>query len=656
MCGIAGILSIGKKHLPSKNIQLMTNEMKRRGPDDEGFAFFTANSEKANLFGGKDTPKEVLLSPNPFHPNKRLGVEVPDDTILAIGHRRLSILDLSAAGHQPMFTEDGRYCIVHNGEIYNYAEIRKELTNKGEFFFSNTDTEVVLKAYRAWGADCLQQFNGMWAFAIWDNHNKTLFCSRDRMGIKPLYLHLTENFLIFASDIKTIIASGIYHAEPDFEGLYHAMSFYCAPRPMTCFKGIRALEQGHWMIADLSGNIRDQRYYHLPVGEIDYALEEDQWVSKLEGKLIEAVNRRLIADVPVGTFMSGGIDSTTVSAIAANKHNGIKAFTLAFEENNLAYNELPQAKATAKMWPMEHIYEIVDPEIILKYLTELVLCHEEPYYSLSPNFLVARLVSKHPVPVILSGLGADELFCGYGRERFVNLWDHFRRFSLITNYSTKLHHKLLRLHELLKLKNIFEIYIWTFSIFSEEEKKELFIFEKAKNWNSFEKFLELYGVEQLSFHDPIEAICYMDIINYIGNHHLYRLDQFTMNFSIEARFPLLDHEFVELSLKTPSNLKVKRKLRKYIFRKVAQKYIHPSCLTMKKKGFDFPFAAWIKGPLKSLVEVKLRNLIDREIFYPDAVMKYFHLFNANKLGPDKLWQLVFIELWFEQFFDDIRCQ
>lgn len=657
MCGIAGILSFGNKHhLPYRNIQMMTDAMKCRGPDDEGFAFFTANSEKANIFGGKDTPEEVLSSQNPFQPKKLLGIEVPDDTILAMGHRRLSILDLSAAGHQPMFTEDGRYCIVHNGEIYNYSDIRKELINRGESFFSNTDTEVVLKAYRSWGADCLQQFNGMWAFAIWDNHKKTLFCSRDRIGIKPLYFHLTGNFLVFASDIKTIIASKIYYAEPDFEGLYHAMSFYCAPRPTTCFKGIRALEQGHWIVADSSGNIRKQRYYHLPIGQIDYALEEDEWKSKLEGKLIEAVDRRLIADVPIGAFMSGGIDSTTITAIAARKHNGIKAFTLAFEGNDGDYNELPQAQATAKMWPMEHVYEIIDPEIILKHLTELVKCHEEPYYSLSPNFLVARLVSNYKVPVVLSGLGGDELFCGYSREKFLNLWKHFKRFSPLTNYSANFHHKLFKLNELLHLKNIVEVYIWTFSIFSEAEKKKLFILEKAKNWSSFEIFMELYGMEQLNFHDPVEAICYMDTINYIGNHHLYRLDQFAMNFSIEARFPLLDHEFVELSLMTPSELKIRGKMPKYIFRKVAQKYIHPSCLSMRKRGFSIPLDTWIKGPLKNLVEAKLQNLISRGLFNPNVINKYLQMFNANKIGPDKLWQLVFIELWFEQFFEGTLCQ
>lgn len=652
MCGIAGILTFNNSRLPFSNIRRMTQGMRHRGPDDEGYAVFHGPNSLSQTFGGIETPKSVYHSRYPFTPKQQFPSTIPPETHLALGHRRLAILDLSPAGHQPMCTDDGRYWIVYNGEIYNYLDIRNLLKKEGISFVGTSDTEVILYAYRQWGPECVKKFNGMWAFAIWDRTKRELFCSRDRIGIKPFYFYLTEHSFIFASDIKTLIASEIYHPEPDFEGLYHAMSFYCAPRPMTCFKGVKALEQGHWLIVDSSGNICKQKYYQLPVGEIDYTLKEDQWVNKLEGKLIEAVNRRLIADVPVGTFMSGGIDSTTVSAMAAQQHHGIKAFTLAFEEDNPDYNELPQAKATAKMWPMEHIYDIVDPETILENLTELVLCHEEPYYSLSPNFLVAQLVSKYPVPVILSGLGADELFCGYGRERFVNLWRRSMGFSRLLNYVSPLHHKLRKLHELSKLKTIFEIYIWAFSIFSEEEKKELFTSNKAKNWSSFDKFIELYGLDKLSFHDPIEAISYMDIINYIGNHHLYRLDQFTMHFSIEARFPMLDHEFVELSLQTPSSLKVRRKLRKYSFRKVAQKYIHPSCLKMKKKGFDFPFATWIKGPLKSLVEIKLRTLIDREIFHPDAVMKYFHLFNANKIGPDKLWQMVFIELWFEQFFED----
>lgn len=651
MCGIAGILSIGNKALPYANIQLMTNAMRHRGPNDEGLAFFTANSEKANVFGGKDTPEAVLSSPNPFHPSKLFGGEVLNDTILALGHRRLSILDLSAAGHQPMFSEDGRYCIVHNGEIYNYKEIRKELIGKGEFFFSNTDTEVILKAYRAWGADCLRQFNGMWSLAIWDNHDKTLFCSRDRIGIKPFYYFCNPSIFIFASDIKTLIASNIYHPEPNWQGVYHAMSFQCAPRPMTCFKEICALEQGHYMRIDLKGQIEKKRYWILPIGEIDHTKSENYWNDQLEAIIVKAVQRRLVSDVPVGVFMSGGIDSTTICAVAAREHPGIKAFTLAYENNSADLDELPQAQATAAMWPMQHIWEKVLLKECLAYLDQITRCYEEPYFTLAPTFIVSQLAKKHNVPVVLSGLGPDELFCGYRREHFLDLWKllnpwlpKLRLFDRPNNRYTKLLH-------LLKSRDIVEFYISRFSAFSEYEKRELFLFSEATHWSSYDTFKELYGLDAMHFSSPIESICYMELINYIGNHHLYRGDQFTMHWSIESRYPYLDHQLVETAFRIPDNYKIAGKQGKYIMRKVAAKYIHPACLDAPKKGFEMPVAYWMRGELKSMVENKLEKLKKRTILNNKKIDELTYRFYTHKDGYQKLFFLFSLELWMEAMID-----
>jgi len=625
--------------------------MKKRGPDDEGFAFFHRTESISWHFGGEDTPEEVYENKLPHTPTGRFGDKLPtEDIVLAFGHRRLSILDLSPAGHQPMCTEDKRYWIVHNGEIYNYLEIREKLEAKGDSFFSNTDTEVILKAYREWGPDCLNLFNGMWAFAIWDNQKKELFCSRDRIGIKPFYYYMDDKIFLLASDIKTLIASGLYCPEPNWEGIYHAMSFYCAPRPMTCFKGVKALEQAHWMTIDLKGRIKKNRYWQMPVGQIDYSKTEEEWCEALEHTLRLAVKRRLIADVPVGTFMSGGIDSTTISAIAAQEHPGIKAFTLAYEREANEFDEIPQAKATAKMYPLRHIIKQVRPEETLQYLEDMTRCYEEPFCSLAPNYVISQLVSENNVKVVLNGLGGDELFLGYGREKRLKLLNMVGFWRNILKLLPPLNKTVKKIKQFSSLNDIFEYYVYRFSTFTEDQKRSIFS-EIAKKWDSYKTFKTLYGLEELKFNNPIEALCYMDIINYIGNHHVYRVDQFTMNFSLEGRFPFLDHELVELACRIPRKFKVHNRQGKYILRQVAKKLIHPSSLSMQKKGFGLPVKYWMTSSLKPMIKKKIESLKKRGVMNPEEIERIKDSFEQGKTQYQQLWFLVSLELWLEMFID-----
>ena len=649
MCGIAGLLAINGATLPFQNIQSMTEAMRRRGPDDEGLAFFSGPESQSQLYGGQDTPAAVYQAPHRYIPPGEFSGSYPPDTFLALGHRRLAILDLSPAGHQPMCTEDGRYWIVYNGEIYNFREIRARLQTQGERFESNCDTEVILKAYRQWGADCLPEFNGMWALAIWDAGERLLFCARDRIGIKPFYYYQTENFFLFASDIKTLIASRIYHPVPDWEGVYHGMSFYCAPRPLTSFQGVKALEQAHWMTVAPDGRVSRQRFWTIPVGEIDYRKSEPQWAEELEETLRRAVKRRLVADVPVGTFMSGGIDSTTMSAISAQEHPGIKAFTLAYEDEAREYDELPQAQATARLYPMQHIIKKVLPETALSHLAEMVRCYEEPFHSLAPNYIISQLVAENGVTVILNGLGPDEMFCGYGRERGLPQWRKFRSWHPLISLLPGRYGKLARLKEEAAARDIMDYYVVNFTIIPEGGKQCLFSLPQAQQWNSYARFKDLYHLQALAFPDDIEALGYMDLVNYIGNHHVYRVDQFTMHFSLEGRFPYLDHELVELAARIPSRFKSHNGVGKYILRQVAQKHIDPSCLTMKKKGFSLPVGQWMHSSLRLLVEEKIRALKAREIFNPQALDQLNRRFYQGNADHYQLWLLVSIELWLEAF-------
>jgi asparagine synthase (glutamine-hydrolysing) len=650
MCGIAGILNFNKSNVQLENIQLMTTSMRRRGPDDEGICFFAVNGE-CWILGSEGTSPAVMAADGPYFPSQVFRGNVPADAFLALGHRRLSILDLSPAGHQPMCTEDQRYWMVYNGEIYNYREIRDTMKKGGERFNTNTDTEVFLKAFRKWGLECVNWFNGMWAAAIWDNQEKVLYCTRDRIGIKPFYYFNNDQYLIFASDIKTLIASGLYFPEPDWQGVYHAMSFYCAPRPLTCFKGVRALEQAHWLMVSSNGEVRKQRFWQLPVGQVEYGKSERQWLEELEEAIRLAVRRRLVADVPLGTFMSGGIDSTTMSAIAAQEHPGIKAFTLAYEESAKEFDELPSARATASRYPLQHIIKKVVPEQCLPNLLEMTRCYEEPFYSIAPNYVISQLVAENQVTVILNGLGPDETLCGYGRDHGLNLWTKIHPWHRALSLWPAGIRKIDSLKDLAGLTDISDYYVFNFSTFTERQKQDLFASPQTREWNSYTTFKELYGLKSLAFSDNIEALCYLDLINYIGNHHVYRVDQFTMHFSLEGRFPYLDYELIELCARIPSSLKKKNGLGKYPLRQIAQKYIDPSCLTMNKKGFGLPVEHWMRGTLKPLVQEKINGLKMRGILKNGIIDNMLQGFYVRNNNYQQLWFLVSLELWLEAFID-----
>lgn len=651
MCGIAGILNLKNDMSRSASaIHRMAGAMVNRGPDDEGYLIAAKNNNSPKIFSGSDTPycKDSI----PFYPVFPIQSSYNCDGHLFFAHRRLSIIDLSAHGHQPMSDDSGRFWIIYNGEIYNYLEIGKELEALGVRFAGDSDTEVLLYSYREWGPKALQKFNGMFAFAIWDNKKKELFCARDRIGIKPFYYTVRNNQFIFASDIKTIIASGLYKPEVNPEGLYHVMSFGVAPRPMTAFKDIYALEQAHWLRIDATGDIKKQRFWRVPVGTQETSMTENDAVELLHTSLYKSVKYRLIADVPVGTFMSGGIDSTTVSAIASKIHPGIKAFTLAFETEMDEFNELEQAKATAAMHPMDHIIRVVKPEIVFDHIMEMIGCYEEPFYSLSPNYIISQLVAENELKVILNGLGGDELFGGYGYYRWSGKFKLIQLLAPIMGFIRHVDRRYERLYDIASAKSMDRIHTAIFSIETEHSKQNLFINKDVREFNSIETLHSLYVGDDVHFMDDFEAFSYMDIMNYIGNHHVYRTDKFTMNFSIEGRVPFLDHEFIEAVYKIPSKYKVHGKIQKYILRKVAEKLIHPSCLKMEKKGFSLPLKIWMAGPLKKLISEKLNRLMERNLFNSDKIRSCYRKFQSDNSLFYQLWHLVAVELWIELFFEE----
>jgi asparagine synthase (glutamine-hydrolysing) len=379
MCGIAGVFHLNGDPVSPAVLQAMTDSISHRGPDGEGYFI---------------------------------------DGPLGLGHRRLAIIDLSPAGHQPMATEDGRFVIAYNGEVYNFRELRVELEALGHQFHSRTDSEVVLRAYAQWGEESLDRFNGMFAFAIWDKRRKELFLCRDRYGIKPLYYTLQNSTFVFGSEVKAILANPVYGSEMDLEGLIEYFTFQNFFTDRTLFKGVKLLPAGTFMKVSASGSSTPVRYWDYNFVEPEQPVDENQYLEELDRLFRQAVNRQLVSDVDVGAYLSGGMDSGSITAIAARQLPYMKSFTCGFDLNSasgieLSYDERESAEYMSYLFKTEHYEMVLKAGDMERVLPRLAWHLEEPRVGQCyPNFYAAQLASKF-VKVVLSGGGGDELFGGY---------------------------------------------------------------------------------------------------------------------------------------------------------------------------------------------------------------------------------------------------
>ena len=640
MCGIAGIIELKETTNQVDAIKRMTHSMQNRGPDDEGFLLF---NKYVSPFFGDDSINNRQNIDLPYIPKKHINTAKNSTSKVAFGFKRLSIIDLSYHAHQPMCDVNQRFWVIFNGEIYNYKEIRNELKSLNHIFYSNSDAEVVLKAYIEWGEKSLQKFNGMFAISIFDTIKKEIFLARDRMGIKPLYYFNDTKRFIFGSTIKSIIDSKLYNPEINWEGLWQNYTFSIAQRPNTCFSKIVALEPAHFLKINIeSGKITKTKYWSIPTGTQDFSMTEKKAVTLLEEALYTSIKYRLHADVEVGTFMSGGIDSTTISAIASKSHPNIKAFTLGFEDMYSEYNEVQEAKDTAQINSINHIIRYENPGTIINNIESIITGYEEPYHHLPANFALAKVVSENKVKVVLNGLGGDELFAGYHFYNKVNLWNFIKKYnSVLKKIPQHINQRLDIAKTIASYNTIAQYYTHFHSTFNEIEKQQLF---KNKINSSINSLENIYPNDAI-FTDDIEALSYYNLKSYISNHQTRSVDQFTMNFSIEGRFPFLDHNLIELAFKIPSKYKLKNGSNKYILKEVAKKYIAPSCFKMKKKGFGLPLEYWYKNELKDFIADNIHALKNRGFFENKEIDRIVKARNVRKV-----WQLVSTELWLQQFF------
>ncbi len=627
MCGIVGFVNAGAKAVSREIVEKMNSCIVHRGPDEDGFY-------------------------------------VKDNVALAM--RRLSIIDL-AEGQQPIFNEDKTKLIVFNGEIYNFQELRKNLENNGHKFKTHSDTEVIIHLYDEYGVDCVQHLRGMFAFAIWDTTEKTLFIARDRVGKKPLlYSHQSNGDLIFGSEFRALLAHPDISREVDFEAIDSYLSFLCVPAPQTAFKQIRKLEPGHWLRWK-AGKIETNRYW-LPDFSKKIKISEEEAIEETTRILRESVKLRMISEVPLGAFLSGGVDSSVVVALMAQESDKpVKTFSIGFEEQD--FSELKYAKKVAEHVGAEYNEFIVKPDA-LEVLPKLVEHYGEPYADSSaiPTYYVAKETRKY-VTVALNGDGGDESFAGYERYAAMQIAQLYHRFpkvlrkaliekpvSLIPTSELKKSRvrdakRFLQAASMEKTERYFH---WT-TVFREQAKADLYTedFIQTVAENDASDVLSKW-FEKANGSGILDTTLLTDQMTYLPNDLLVKVDIASMANSLEARSPFLDHNVIEFAASLPENLKMRQFKTKSLLKKVAAKLVPKEVIYRRKMGFGVPIGNWFRGEMKNFVKDILlsEKSLNRGIVKSDVLQKYVeeHI-NAERDHTFQIWTLLMLELWFQRFID-----
>lgn len=538
---------------------------------------------------------------------------------LGLGHRRLSIIDI-ATGQQPLFNEDGSVVVVFNGEIYNYLTLIPELQALGHVFHTKSDTEVIVHAWESWGADCVKRFRGMFAFALWDRNQQTLFMARDRLGVKPMYYALLDDgTLLFGSELKSILAHGGLRREIDPLAVeeYFALGYVAEPR--TIFKQAKKLPPAHTLLLRRGERVGQPRVYWDVRFSLDAKISEQEAGEQLTGKLQESIRLRMIAEVPLGAFLSGGVDSSAVVALMAGQSTGpVNTCSIAFDDP--AFNEAAFAQTVAERYRTNHSVELVQSDDF-DLIDTLARLYDEPYADSSaiPTYRVCQLARKH-VTVALSGDGGDESFGGYRRYKLHLLEEHMRSalplglrrplFGLLGQVYPKADWapRVFRAKTTFEAlaRNSVEAYFHSMSLIRDEDRDRLFSksFKQALGgYNAREVFTR--HAANADTQDPLALIQYLDTHTYLVGDINTKVDRASMAHSLEVREPLMDHELVEWLATLPSSLKIRGGESKYLLKKAMAPYLPSDIMYRPKMGFAVPLARWFKGPLRVRVRSAL---------------------------------------------------
>ena len=643
MCGFSGILDkTGKTNLES--CKLMSDAIIHRGPDDEGLWL-----------------------------DKQAGI--------ALGHRRLSILDLSPEGHQPMISNSGRFVIAYNGEVYNFAELKSQLAKKNVSFRGHSDTEVILAVIEEWGLDkALEQFVGMFAFALWDKKEKNLHLVRDRLGIKPLYYGWVNKAFVFGSELKAIKALPGFNNQVNRDALALMMRHNYIPAPYSIYNNIYKLRPGHQLVIQ-NEKTRDPviRSFWSAKSVAETGLSEpftgneEEAIDALDGLLRKVVGQRMVSDVPLGAFLSGGYDSTMVVAqMQAQSSRPVKTFSIGFHEQG--HNEAHYAKVIASHLKTDHTELYVTPEDAMAVIPLLPTLYDEPFSDSSqiPTYLVSKMARQH-VTVSLSGDGGDELFGGYNRyfwgERIWNNigwvpkgarsvlakgiqaipchnWDKIIKTLdpvIPSKYRFQMPgDKLHKLAEILSVESADALYLDLLSHWKNPTTLVL---------NSKEPLTGLTDDNQkASLVDFTRHMMFTDLVSYLPDDILTKVDRASMGVSLEARVPLIDHRVVKFAWSLPQHMKVRNGEGKWILRRVLDRYVPREMMDRPKMGFGVPIGSWLRGPLKDWAESLLdeRRLKDEQFFNPAPIRKMWteHL-SGSKNNQYYLWDVLMFQSWLE---------
>lgn len=648
MCGIAGLISLN----PERHVGKMLRSIEHRGRDDEG----VWTSEAID-----DSGRRVSL-----------------------GHRRLAIIDTSSAGHQPMLSTDARYVITFGGEIYNYRELREELKSKGYRFRTDTDTEVLLAAFREWDTDCLSRLNGMFAFAVWDNQRRRLTLARDRVGIKPLYYcqpksatAAGESFL-FGSEIKSILATGLVKAELNFEALNQYLTFLWTPDPHTLFRNIWKLPPGHFLTVQ-DGRVDLHEWWDISFAEIEEDKSEEWWRDQVLETLDRVVKLEMVADVPLGSFLSGGVDSSSIVALMRHHSNGkqISTYTVGMEAEDLRYDIIPDdvvwARKVGKLLQTDYHEIMLQPDVA-SLLPKLVYHMDEPVAdpAILSSFLISR-AARQTLRVMLSGVGGDEVFAGYPRQlamRIASALDPIP--NLLRRPIMKMIAETLpggrpgRLTAPLRNAKKFarsaslnfeDRYLGYGTYFTDQMKDRLYTEDTRAATSGLDAYREhrryFARVENAA---PLNRLLYVDLKTFLPCLNLAYTDKTSMAANLEVRVPFLNHQLMELAARMPVNLKLRGLKRKYILKRAAEKLLPKEIVWRRKAGFGAPIRSWLRGPLKPMVDDLLSEATVRRrgLFQPAEVQK---LISSNQSGREdfnlQVFQLLTLELWQREFLDPV---
>ena len=625
MCGIHGVLDLTGAPASVETLSPMARVTRHRGPDDEG---------------------------------------AYQDGSLVMGMRRLSIIDI-AGGHQPLTNEDRTLWLVANGEIYNYRELSRDLTAQGHHLRTASDCETLLHLYEQYGDDFLATVNGMFAFALWDSRRRRLLLGRDRLGVKPLYLWNDGKRLVFASEAKAILNVPGVPTRLDPAALASYLSLGYVAAPQSIFLGVRKLPPASLLIAE-QGKITERRYWRVPA-RVDTTTDESTWSVRVRAQLEEAVRAQMVSDVPVGAFLSGGIDSSAVVAfMSAHSDRPVKTYAIGFEGGDAEsfYNELPYARRVAQLFRTDHHEILVRPDVVAL-LPRLLWHMDEPIADSAfiTTFLVSEF-ARREVTVILSGVGGDELFAGYRRYLGSHFQRHFERLpsgmrramtALGSHLPSDRHSPLLNTMRLAKgflasadlpLDERYSSYV---EVFDEGMAAEILRFPMAGNGNAIGvAFADATG------DDDLNRMLLVDAATQLPDDLLLLTDKMSMAVSLECRVPLLDHRLFELAASIPQSVKLRGGRLKHVMKRALSDVLPRDILERKKRGFGTPMGAWFKGALAPL----LRQLLSREsiqrrgLFHYPAVAALIDAHDANRIdGTDRLLALVNFEVWARLYLD-----